>query len=169
MMALRGILHPTDFSDVSDHAFQFAARLARDFGAPLYLLHVSSGLEAVKGERISAERSEQYLTGPWGKLEQLTAAGVDIRRGLEEGDPAEQIMLFARKHGCDVIVMGTHGRAGLDRLLMSSVAEQVIRQAECPVITLRAPFTPAEAVGPKRKRLTKPAPKKKPPAHHAHT
>jgi universal stress protein A len=160
MMTLRSILFPTDFSDVSAHVFRFACRLARDLGAPLYVLHVSTGLEAVKGERFSDDHWEQYLTDEWHKLEQLTAEGVEIRRDIEEGAPAEQIVLFARKHGCELIVMGTHGREGLGHLLMGSVAERVIRQANCPVITLRASFAPALEGTPPRKKSS-PAPRAK--------
>jgi len=146
MQRIRGLLHPTDFSEVANHAFAFACVLAQDFRVPIYVLHVSTGLDAVKGERIRQQRSEQYLAKHWEKLEAIAAADVEIRRALEEGDPAEQILRFAGSHPCDLIIMGTRGRSGLNRLVMGSVAEHVIRRACVPVITLRGAF-PAVLLG----------------------
>jgi nucleotide-binding universal stress UspA family protein len=76
--------------------------------------------------------------------------GVEAERRLEEGDPVEAILRVAEEIGADLIVMGTHGRTGLSRLFMGSVAEQVLRRAPCPVLTLKSPFAatvaaPAEA------------------------
>jgi nucleotide-binding universal stress UspA family protein len=61
-------------------------------------------------------------------------------RRLEEGDPATEICRVANEAGCELIAIGTHGRTGLGRLLMGSVAEQVVRRAPCPVLTVKAPF-----------------------------
>src|SRR5579871_2034038 len=142
MRAIRGILHPTDFCTLSTHAFQYACLLARHHHASIYILHVSTELDAIKGEQMSEPRSAQYLAEQWTRLEAIQAADVEIRRALEEGDPAEQIVRFAQTHPCDVIVMGTHGRSGFNRFVMGSVAEEVIRLAPCPVLTLKdAVFT----------------------------
>jgi nucleotide-binding universal stress UspA family protein len=65
---------------------------------------------------------------------------------LLEGDAADEILRTADKEGCDLIVMGTHGRSGLDRLLAGSVAESVMRRAKCPVLTVRTPTTHAETL-----------------------
>lgn len=70
---------------------------------------------------------------------QPARAGIAMEHHLEYGDPAAVILKFAREIGADLIVMGTHGRTGLRRLLMGSVAEQVVRKASCPVLTLRTP------------------------------
>jgi nucleotide-binding universal stress UspA family protein len=65
--------------------------------------------------------------------------GSAIERLLSEGKPGEEIVAFAKERNCDLIVMGTHGRTGLERALLGSVAEQVVRAAPCPVLTLRLP------------------------------
>jgi nucleotide-binding universal stress UspA family protein len=65
---------------------------------------------------------------------------VKIEHRLAEGDPAREILRVARETGCDLIVMGTHGWTGLGRLLMGSVAEQVVRKATCPVLTVKTPI-----------------------------
>ncbi|MEK7715145.1 MAG: universal stress protein, partial [candidate division NC10 bacterium] len=67
------------------------------------------------------------------------AAGIPVRWALEVGVPFEEIVKAAEKEGADMIVMGTHGRSGLNRLLLGSVAERVIRLAPCPVLTVRQP------------------------------
>jgi nucleotide-binding universal stress UspA family protein len=64
---------------------------------------------------------------------------VAVEQRLAEGDPAAEILHLATDTGCDMIVLGTHGRTGLDRLLMGSVAEQIVRKAPCPVLTVKAP------------------------------
>jgi nucleotide-binding universal stress UspA family protein len=74
------------------------------------------------------------LTEPRGLL-----TGLPVEYRLLEGDPARTILETARETGCDLIVMGTHGRSGLGRFLMGSVAERVLRKAPCPVLTLKAP------------------------------
>ncbi len=70
--------------------------------------------------------------------------GVQVEHRLEEGDAASEILRVAREGKCDLVVLGTHGRTGLRRLLMGSVAEQVVRQAPCPVVTVKAPSAAAE-------------------------
>jgi nucleotide-binding universal stress UspA family protein len=74
-------------------------------------------------------------------------AQVRVEHRLEEGDAATQILQVAQETGCDLIVLGTHGRTGHGRLMMGSVAEQVLRTASCPVLTVRTPFPPSEAEG----------------------
>ena len=70
----------------------------------------------------------------------IVPGGVPVERRLAEGDPADVILHFARQTPADLVVMGTHGRTGLGRVLMGSVAEQVVRKAPCPVLTVTAPF-----------------------------
>jgi nucleotide-binding universal stress UspA family protein len=142
MLTVRGILHPTDFSDLSNNAFRLACALAQDYDAPLFILHVATALEAYKGELVFKEHSAQYLAKDWEKLSEYQWPGLEIRRLLEEGDPAEQIVRASHSIPCDFIVMGTHGRSGLPRLLLGSVAENVLREATCQVIIVKAPVTP---------------------------
>jgi nucleotide-binding universal stress UspA family protein len=81
------------------------------------------------------------------RLDQLVVPDSTIRteRRYEEGEPVAEILLTAKECGADLIVMGTHGRTGLARLLMGSVADQVVRRAECPVVTVKVPFVKEEA------------------------
>jgi nucleotide-binding universal stress UspA family protein len=139
MLTVRGILHPTDFSDLSDNAFRLACCMAQDYQAPLHVLHVATSFEAYKSELVFKKRSEQYLAKDWEKLGEYHWPGIEIRRYLEEGEAAEQILRISNSLPCDFIVMGSHGRSGLPRLLLGSVAEHVLREAACQVIIVKAP------------------------------
>jgi nucleotide-binding universal stress UspA family protein len=146
MLPIRTILHPTDFSERSNYAFQLACSLARDHGARLLVLHVLQPPAVAYGgviTELATEAAKQTLAE---KLRQIQAPdpNVYMEHQLIEGEPATQILHTAEKHPCDLIVMGTHGRTGLRRALMGSVAEQVVRQAPCPVLTVKAPFPPGE-------------------------
>jgi nucleotide-binding universal stress UspA family protein len=146
MFAIHRILHPTDFSEQSTHAFRLACALARDHGAPLLVLHVKAPL-VVYGEGLMAAEPPGYLEGLRAQLKGIDAHDprVVIERKLVEGDPATEILRVAREAACDLIVLGTHGHTGLVRLLMGSVAEEVVRKAQCPVLTVKMPF-PVEEV-----------------------
>jgi nucleotide-binding universal stress UspA family protein len=144
MLALQTILHPTDFSEHSEYAFRLACSLARDHGARVLVLHAVTtlGPELVSyGEAVSQLQPEAYQQKLWDDLRRVRspdpAVPVDYR--LAEGDPATEIVRAATDTRCDLIVLGTHGRTGLARLLMGSVAEQVVRKAPCPVLTVKAP------------------------------
>jgi nucleotide-binding universal stress UspA family protein len=139
MLTVRGILHPTDFSDLSNNAFRLACGLAQDYHAPLHILHVATAFEAYKAELVFKKHSEQYLAKDWERLGEYQWPGVEIRRLLEEGEAAEQIIRASHAIPCDFIVMGSHGRTGLSRLLLGSVAENVLRDATCQVIIVKAP------------------------------
>lgn len=145
MLTIRGILHPTDFSEVSNNAFRLACCLARDYRAPVHVLHVSTAFEAYEQERLFERHSSQYLARDWEKLGEMECAGIEVHRRLEEGEPAEQILRVAASLACDFIVMGSHGRTGLPRLVLGSVAEHVIRGAHCQVVIVRAPVLTADA------------------------
>jgi nucleotide-binding universal stress UspA family protein len=147
MLAIKTILHPTDFSDRSGYAFDAAHALARDYGARLLVLHVRQPMLVSFGELPALppegpEPREVLLA----RLREWKPAdpSVKVEYVLCEGDPATEILGIARSRGCDLIVMGTHGRTGLGRLLMGSVAEMVARKAPCPVFTLKTPFVEAK-------------------------
>jgi nucleotide-binding universal stress UspA family protein len=145
MRPVQTILHPSDFSERSDHAFRFACLLARDLGARLIVLHVMPpAAVAIAGELVAyTAPSDQDKEELWGKLHALGVddPAVQVEHFLEEGDPASVILRVAETTPCDLIVMGTHGRTGMARLLMGSVAEEVVRKASCPVLTLKVPAT----------------------------
>jgi nucleotide-binding universal stress UspA family protein len=141
MLPVRTVLHPTDFSERSDHAFRLACALARDCGARLFVLHVLRSPLVLYGGGAPPPGAGQ-AEEEWNKLRQLQprATGVQVVPCLAEGDPAEAILRAARETRCDLILMGTHGRTGLGRLLMGSVAEQVVRKAPCAVLMVKAPL-----------------------------
>jgi nucleotide-binding universal stress UspA family protein len=140
MLPIHTILHPTDFSDRSEHAFRVACALARDYDARLVVLHVDNLPLALYGDALAMPRPDDYQDRLREQLNDLRAPGVEVEHRLNEGNPVTEILGAAEEVNADLVVMGTHGRTGLGRLLMGSVAEQVLRQAPCPVLTVRAPF-----------------------------
>jgi len=142
MLPVHTILHPTDFSEYSEHALRTACALARDYGARLVPLHVAASPTIGYAEGIIPPDPESYLEAVRDQLARLDVPDVGIQpdRRLEEGDPVSEILRVARETGADLIVMGTHGRTGLSRLLMGSVAELVVRRSSCPVLTVKTPF-----------------------------
>ena len=140
------ILVATDFSEASDSAIDYAAALARQLSVSLYVIHVLDNLypQGVwdfhlpeTGETRS--RHEQAVRSDLVKIAaRVEQAGVHVTTDVREGSPADEIVTAARQFGADLIVMATHGRSGLPHLLLGSVAERVLRQANCPVLALRA-------------------------------
>ncbi len=135
------ILFPTDFSPASEAAFPYACSLARDSGSTLLIVHVDNTQFAYLGEGM-------YLPPPTAsnpEVERMLGEvvpkdkGVACEHRLVVGDAALEIMRVAQEANVELIVMGTHGRGGLSRLLMGSVSEAVVRSAPCPVLTLKQP------------------------------
>jgi nucleotide-binding universal stress UspA family protein len=151
VFAIRKILSPTDFSDEAAGAFRLACALARDHQAEVVVLHVMPPPLSEDEER-ARRLPDDYKQELWREyLLPLCASapGTRVRPRLEEGSPVERILGVAKEEGCDLIVMGTHGRKGLRRLLMGSVAESVVRAAPCPVMTLRPGRAPADEATPR--------------------
>lgn len=137
MLPLATILHPTDFSEHSEFAFRLACALARDYQARLVLLHVlPPPMVVYSGGPVPAE-TWPTVEEAREKLRQMEgqAHRVRVESQVLEGDPVDMILRAAEETNSDVIVMGTHGRTALARLLMGSVAEEVLRKAPCPVLT----------------------------------
>lgn len=130
MVHIKKILYPTDFSSYSNQAYFHALALAETHGASLTIAYVYSP-NVDQGDR-SFWRSQ---------LEQIHPGNprIAVRHVFLEGDPAEQLVRYSTDAGMDIIVMGTHGRTGVDRLLMGSVAEQVLRGAPCSVMIVKLP------------------------------
>jgi nucleotide-binding universal stress UspA family protein len=143
------ILHPTDFSKYSAAAADYASLLAQQFEAELHVLYVVEeamgripesdlGFPA-PGERVVVEQSV------WPRLEQKVGVhSVRNHRVLlatRLGTISDQIVSYADDNAIDMIAIGTHGRRGIAHALMGSVAEAVVRKANCPVLTVRAPKT----------------------------
>ncbi len=149
MLAIQTILHPTDFSASSDGAFQLTCALARDYGARVVVLHVWVPPVIVYGEGVVPPVPEEYQAESREKLERVQSQDpkVALEHRFVEGDAATEILRQAGETKADLIVMGTHGRKGLTRFLMGSVAEQVVRRAPCPVVTVKTPLSGTEPAG----------------------
>jgi nucleotide-binding universal stress UspA family protein len=139
MMPFKTILFATDFSPASQASFVIAAALARDYRARIIAVHVVEPVQVGYSEFTSYVGPEEDRGQAMEMLQALRAPSpmVTIEHRLLEGDPATVIVETAAETGADIIVMGTHGRAGLSRLVMGSVAEEVLRRAPCPVLTIR--------------------------------
>jgi nucleotide-binding universal stress UspA family protein len=138
MFPFRHILFPTDFSERSENAFRLAAMLARGGSAQLTILHVvPTPMAAYVGGVMTPE--PPHYDEQWAQLRRLRLVDprVTVEHLLAEGDTATMILQAARQGHCDAIVMGTHGRSGLRRVLMGSVAEEVVRKAPCPVVVIK--------------------------------
>ena len=149
MLPIHTILHPTDFSDCSDGAFRLACALARDYDARIVVLHVVELPAVVSGDGMLVIPYSIDSEPLREQLQQLQSGDpkIPVEHRLVEGYPAEQILRVAAETNCDLILMGTHGRTALNRLLMGSVAEQVVRKAPCPVLTVKTPRRPAPSSG----------------------
>jgi nucleotide-binding universal stress UspA family protein len=146
MSAFRRILHPTDFSTASTPAFRRVVALARACRAPVVLVHVMTPPSPFIGEGAPPATYTDLLTLARRSAKRRLAAvlararrlGVRAQVVFAEGLPADEILRAARRSHADLIVMGTHGRTGVSRMFMGSVAERVVRESRCPVLTVRA-------------------------------
>jgi nucleotide-binding universal stress UspA family protein len=139
--------HPTDFSECSGVALRVARALARDHGARLVLLHVVTQIDVPHlDEPATVEDPETCRETLDGLCQLLEGADLKypVTARLRLGEPPAEVLRTADETGCDLLVMGTHGRTGLGRLLMGSVAEEVLRHARCPVLMIK-PGVPVAA------------------------
>jgi nucleotide-binding universal stress UspA family protein len=143
MLHIETILHATDFSQASESACKLASALARDYDSRLVVLHVSTAPLIAYGEGVVPPNPDVLAEIAAKQLEQLPLpdTSVPTERRVVEGDPSAVILDVAREINADLIVLGTHGRKGISRLFVGSVAEQVVRKAECPVLTVRGDWT----------------------------
>lgn len=140
MNQIENILVPIDFSDCAAGVVRQAAQLARPLGARLTLLHVVATPEGQAPHRPELIATADRLMP---KFEDIARdEGVEVSHELASGLPAEAILEIARKRSVGMLVMGTHGRTGLRRLTVGSVAESVLRHAEVPVLVVRSIHQP---------------------------
>jgi nucleotide-binding universal stress UspA family protein len=141
------ILVPFDFGEPAEHALDFAQKLASTFGASVEVLHVvpylpraALPIPELGAIPMAAHAVDEMAEDARTRLHQALAPEDtrhrDLRKTVEVGDPRAQIVAYAAAEGVDLIVMGTHGRTGASRFLLGSVAERVVREATCPVLTI---------------------------------
>ena len=142
----RRIVYASDFSRASGKAFTTAVEMARANRAPLTVVHVMTPMVPVAGEGYVLPETYEQIERSARKaaekqLDRLVAkareAGVRVEGLLRTGVPHDQIVRVARARGAGLLVIGTHGRTGLARLFLGSVASRVLALATCPVLTVR--------------------------------
>jgi nucleotide-binding universal stress UspA family protein len=148
-MNVSSILLPTDFSDCAHHAVPAAAYMARLTGARVVCLHVVEPVVPAVGWTPIAEPlpvtdlSEQLEDSATRELPKFAGcpefAGLRVEDVITHGEAAAEIVRVAQERGCDLIVISSHGRAGLGRILFGSTAESVVRHAHCPVLVVKPP------------------------------
>ncbi len=146
MIDIKRVLAPTDFSAHSDQAVRFACGLAERFDAELHLINILSEIIPAGPDPLlmpvmppqfyqeNEDRANQTLRSliqpSWGKPARVVTA-------VRWGSPVEAIVDYAQEQQIDMIVIATHGRTGLSHVLLGSVAERIVREANCPVLTIR--------------------------------
>ncbi len=144
-MEFKKILFPTDYSEGALKALPYAVDMAKTFSAKLYLVHVVYDIATASGLYVPhVSMDEMYKEIETGAMKELEKFGYAMRRDFKDveyrvlkGVPYEQIVNFASDNSIDLIVIGSHGRTGIDRVLFGSTAERVVRYAKCPVMTIK--------------------------------
>lgn len=151
MAEIKKILCAVDFSELSSQVADYAKTLAKPFGSEIHVLYIAPTLAQYVGLQVAPTSIENFVN------EIITGAENTMKKFLQEnlsevnaqghvftGYAAEEILNFAANEQIDMIIMGTHGRKGIDRILFGSVAEKVVKTANVPVLTLRPVSTYSE-------------------------
>ncbi len=147
MKPFEKILIATDFSENSEYAFDYALTLAKQFNGELTVMHVINEPVDLRGfyvPHISFEQLEKEIEeGAVKMMETFCGAKLgdftNYKTAIVSGIPYEEIIRKAEEINASLLVVGTHGRTGLDHLIFGSTAERVVRSASCPVLTIRLP------------------------------
>lgn len=146
-MNIKRILCPIDFSEFNQPANEYASMLARSTGARIIYLHAYiADPHATPPEFFEAEKTEAQLRKKLEEFVTPVGGGVASSYIVDYGLAAERIVNYANNYDVDLIVIGTHGRTGLSRIFMGSVAEAVVRNADCPVLAIKADIKVAAGV-----------------------
>jgi nucleotide-binding universal stress UspA family protein len=138
------ILCPVDFSKFTEEVIAYAADIAKQYGAELHVLHVIPNLTyftpyesfLTPENLVAVEKNIQdEVERDFGKI--LKHIDMEIKRVVKTGVAFVEIIDYAKSEGIDLIVMGTHGRSGIEHILIGNVAEKVVRKSPCPVLTIR--------------------------------
>ncbi len=148
-MQIRTILLPTDFSECGNFALSYAASLARTFNASIICLNViepivpTVGYSGMTEPLPIADITEQLEDSAERELPKLAECddceGLNVEEMVVHGDAAAEIVRVGKERGVDLIVIASHGRTGLGRILFGSTAEAVVRHAHCPVLVVKPP------------------------------
>ena len=154
-LELRSILLPTDFSGCANYALPYAASIARATGASIICIHViepvvpAVGYSGLTEPLPLTDISEQLENSAEKELPRLTdcdeLAGLAVEEVIAHGDAAAEIVRVATEREVSLIVISSHGRAGLGRILFGSTAEAVVRHASCPVLVVKPPHQEEES------------------------
>jgi nucleotide-binding universal stress UspA family protein len=146
-MNIRSILVPTDFSECGNYALSYAASLARLFGASILCVHViepmvpTVGYSGMTEPLPLADISDQLEDSAERELPKLAdceeCAGIEVEELIVHGEAASEIVRVAKEKAADLIVVSSHGRTGLGRILFGSTAEAIVRHAPCPVLVVK--------------------------------
>ncbi|MDD3313698.1 universal stress protein [Pseudodesulfovibrio sp.] len=144
MAEIKKILCAVDFSDHSPKVAEYATLMAKGTGAQMLVLYVAPSLSQYVGFHVPPSSIESFVgeivTGAEDTMNEFVKdnfKGMTVAGKVVAGYPAEEILAIAEAEGCDMIIMGTHGRKGIDRILFGSVAEKVVKSSKVPVLTIR--------------------------------
>lgn len=144
MQDIKKILCAVDFSEMSPKVAEYALKLGKSLGASVNALYVAPSLSQYVGFHVPPASIENFVgeivTGAEKTMDtfvQENFEGIEVKGDVVSGYAAEEILDYAVKNNMDMIIMGTHGRKGIDRVLFGSVAEKVVKSAEMPVLTIR--------------------------------
>src|SRR4030095_2913719 len=146
-MQIRSILLPTDFSECGNYALAYATSLARTFGASILCIHViepmvpTVGYSGMTEPLPIADISDQLEDSAERELPKLAecdeCTGLEVEEVIVHGEAASEIVRVAKERQVDLIVVSSHGRKGLGRILFGSTAEAIVRHAPCPVLVVK--------------------------------
>lgn len=143
MKEVKKILVPVDFSENSKKILKSARYMAETFSADLSLIFVAQSFEAYSGFFVPHlpldQLSDEMIIGARKKMANFVEdhlADMTVKSLVIAGDVAEEILAYAEKENIDLIIMGTHGYKGLERVLFGSIAEQVVKNSPCPILTI---------------------------------
>jgi nucleotide-binding universal stress UspA family protein len=153
MNAIHKILVPTDFSAHAEEAFRVAHTLARAVGAEVTLFHIAHTPAVVsEGGAVLADLAKGKAANLWERFQSSLPEDPKVRVQheviVDDHPSAAHILAILDKLGCDLIVMGTHGRSWLKHRLVGSMTEEVVRLARCPVMVVKAPAHKAATPAP---------------------
>lgn len=157
MLTIKKILFPTDFSEVAERAFSHASRLADRFDAELHVLNVippykpeyATPMEYLSPSDVTEQPRSPLEDMPPRRMEHPSPLAI-VHAQVQDVSAPVAVLSYADEHDIDVIVMGTHGRSGVDRWLIGSVSEEVVRLSTCPVLTVHGKGGGSSAVGVER-------------------